>query len=93
MIHLKQNFVILTDTTYINTNRRNISNGQSKPATNGGVEEDGSVGSTGSVTSTGTQDEEEENRVLAQTEMLSTLIPPKVSGVEKFFVLEVLVFR
>ncbi|CAL8127421.1 unnamed protein product [Orchesella dallaii] len=69
------------DANYVNTNRRNISNGTSKPTTNGGAEEDGSVGSTGSVTSTGTQDEEEENRMLAQTEMLSALIPPTVSDV------------
>ncbi len=55
-----------------------MNNGTAKPTTNGGVEEEGSVGSTGSVTSTGTQDEEEENRLLAQTEMLSTLSPPKV---------------
>lgn len=68
----------LTDTSYVNTNRRNMNNGTAKPTTNGGVEEEGSVGSTGSVTSTGTQDEEEETRMLAQTEMLSTLSPPKV---------------
>lgn len=49
---------------------RKVTNGVSKSPANSGMEEDGSVGSTGSVTdSTGTQDEEEENRTLAMTEM------------------------
>lgn len=39
--------ILLLDTNYVNTNRRNMSNGTSKPTTNGGVEEDGSTGSTG----------------------------------------------
>lgn len=56
-----------------------MANGAPKSPANGGMEEDGSVGSTGSVTSTGTQDEEEENRTLALTEMLSSIIPPAVS--------------
>ncbi|CAG7731816.1 unnamed protein product [Allacma fusca] len=64
-----------------NSQRRNVPNGTLKSPNGGIVEEDGSVGSTGSVTSTGTQDEEEESRIQAQTEMLSTLIPPVVSEV------------
>ncbi|XP_035704090.1 fibronectin type-III domain-containing protein 3A isoform X3 [Folsomia candida] len=61
---------------------RKVTNGVSKSPANSGMEEDGSVGSTGSVTdSTGTQDEEEENRTLAMTEMLSSIIPPTVTEV------------
>ena len=61
-----------------NNQRRNVPNGNLKSPGAGGVEEEGSVGSTGSVTSTGTQDEEEESRIQAQTEMLSALNPAVV---------------
>lgn len=78
--------IFVVETAFGNTsannngsNRRVGTNGTSKSAGATGAEEDGSVGSTGSVTSTGTQDEEEEHRVLAQTEMLSALHPPVVS--------------
>lgn len=74
---------IRKETTYATTNgNRKVGNGVPKsPGNGGGMEEDGSVGSTGSVTSTGTQDEEEENRTLAMTEMLSSIIPPTVTEV------------
>lgn len=87
MLCFNVTFLHFSDGGYNNNNnsRRNAPNGPSKAASGG--EEEGSVGSTGSVTSTGTQDEEEETRLLALSEMLSAIVSPTVSHFNGFRIL------